>query len=60
MATKSRSEWGPLLFSFVAIGIAVISIAYCSPHIIDVIESGWERSTRAIAYFTRIIRGGTA
>ncbi|MFS0690234.1 hypothetical protein AB1K89_13455 [Sporosarcina sp. 179-K 8C2 HS] len=60
MDTKSRSEWGSLMLSVIAIGIAVVSIVLCSPHIIDMIESGWERSTRAIAYFSRIIRGGAA
>ncbi|MBD7985433.1 hypothetical protein H9649_12605 [Sporosarcina sp. Sa2YVA2] len=60
MATKSRSSFLPLFMSIVAISIALISIGYCFPHIIDIVTDGWERSTRTIAYFTRIIRGGTA
>ncbi|MCG7343702.1 hypothetical protein MHZ92_06130 [Sporosarcina sp. ACRSL] len=59
MVTKSRSDWG-VVFSVVSIFIAIISIGYCFPHILEMIESGWERSSRAIAYFSRIIRGGAA
>ncbi|MCM3709520.1 hypothetical protein [Sporosarcina luteola] len=59
MATKSKSDWG-VVFSVFSICIAFVSIGYCFPYIIDMFENGWERSTRAIAYFSRIIRGGTA
>ncbi|MCM3744414.1 hypothetical protein M3193_09685 [Sporosarcina luteola] len=59
MATKSKSDWGNI-FSLFSICIAIVSIGYCFPYILGIIESGWERSSRAIAYFTRIIRGGTA
>ncbi|WP_147060617.1 hypothetical protein [Sporosarcina luteola] len=59
MATKSRSDWS-IILSIISICIAAISIGYCFPLVIDLMENGWERSTRAIAYFSRIIRGGAA
>ncbi|MGG0669901.1 hypothetical protein ABE073_15405 [Lederbergia citrisecunda] len=59
MATKSRNDWSVVLSVF-SICIAIVSIGYCFPHILDMIESGWERSSRTIAYFSRIIRGGAA
>ncbi|WP_339252307.1 hypothetical protein NSQ43_01065 [Sporosarcina sp. FSL W8-0480] len=59
MATKSRSDWS-ILLSIISICIAVISIGYCFPLVFELAQNGWERSTRAIAYFSRIIKGGVA
>ncbi|MDW0118219.1 hypothetical protein QTL97_14900 [Sporosarcina thermotolerans] len=59
MATKSRSDWS-IVLSIVSICIAAISIGYCFPHVIELALNGWERSTRAIAYFSRIIKGGAS
>ncbi|MFD1204604.1 MULTISPECIES: hypothetical protein [Sporosarcina] len=59
MATKSRNDW-TVVWSILAIVLAILTIIYCMPSIVEMISNGWERSTRAIAYFTRIIRGGTA
>ncbi|MDN4606217.1 hypothetical protein [Sporosarcina highlanderae] len=59
MATKSKSDWS-IALSIISIFIAVLSIGYCFPHVIELVEDGWERSTRAIAYFSRIIKGGVA
>ncbi|WOV87786.1 hypothetical protein QWT69_01305 [Sporosarcina oncorhynchi] len=60
MVTKSKSSLMPLIMSILSIGIALVSIGYCFPLVYDIVTDGWERSSRTIAYFTRIIRGGTA
>ncbi|QTD40430.1 hypothetical protein [Sporosarcina sp. Te-1] len=59
MATRSKNNWG-LIGSLVSIGLAVISIGYCFPSILEMIGNGWERSTRTVAFFARIITGGDA
>jgi len=59
LVTKSKNERA-VIGSIVALIIAAISIGYCFSHLIEIIGEGWERSTEAIAYITRIIRGGTA
>ncbi|MCG7334885.1 hypothetical protein MHZ95_06320 [Sporosarcina sp. ACRSM] len=56
MATKSKSERG-IIWSIVALTIAALSIGYCFSHIIDLISNGVERSSRAIAYLTRLVKG---
>lgn len=45
------------MWSIVALSIAALSIGYCFSHIIDLIGNGMERSSRAIAYLTRLVKG---
>ena len=45
------------MWSIVALVIAALSIGYCFSHIIDLISNGMERSSRAIAYLTRLMKG---
>ena len=44
-------------WSILAIVIAALSIGYCFSHIIDLVGNGMERSSRAIAYLTRLMKG---
>lgn len=57
MATKSKSDWA-LIWSILAIIIAVGSIVYCFPPVLEMVENGWERSTRTVTYIARLMRGG--
>ena len=45
------------MWSIVALAIAALSIGYCFSHIIDLVGNGIERSSRAIAYLTRLMKG---
>jgi len=56
LVTKSKNDWS-VVWSIIAIVIAALSIGYCFSHIIDLVVNGMERSSRAIAYFTRIVKG---
>ncbi|MFS0576833.1 hypothetical protein AB1K83_14435 [Sporosarcina sp. 179-K 3D1 HS] len=56
MVTKSKNDRA-MFWSLVAIFIALLSIGYCSSHIIDLVSDGVERTTRIIAYFTRLVKG---
>lgn len=56
MVTKLKSNWA-VVWSIIAIVIAVLSIGYCFSHIIDLVGNGMERSSRAIAYLARIVKG---
>jgi hypothetical protein len=56
LVTKLKSNWADV-WSIIAIVIAALSISYCFSHIIDLVGNGVERSGRAIAYLTRIVKG---
>ncbi|MEK5040187.1 hypothetical protein [Sporosarcina sp. FSL K6-3457] len=56
MATKSKSDYA-FLGSIVALIIAALSIGYCFSHIIDLVGNGVERSSRAVAYLARLMKG---
>ncbi|WP_342508098.1 hypothetical protein [Sporosarcina sp. FSL K6-2383] len=56
MATKSKSDY-TIVWSIIALVIAVVSIGYCFSYIIDLVGNGVERSSRAIAYLARLIKG---
>ncbi|WP_203247456.1 hypothetical protein [Sporosarcina beigongshangi] len=56
MATKSKSDY-TIVWSIIALVIAAVSIGYCFSYIIDMVGNGVERSGRAIAYLTRLIKG---
>ncbi|AOV06186.1 hypothetical protein [Sporosarcina ureilytica] len=57
MDTKSRNDYS-VVWSIIAILIAVASIAYCFSAVIAVVENGWGRTTQMISYIARIIGGG--
>ncbi|AXI00864.1 hypothetical protein DV702_14805 [Sporosarcina sp. PTS2304] len=57
MATKSRNSSG-LVWSLIAIVVAVSSLLYCASFVLDQFATGWERLNLAADYFGRIIRGG--
>jgi len=59
LVTKSKNDRA-VIASIVALVIAAISIGYCFSHLIEIMGDGWEKSTRVLAYFTRIIKGGIA
>ncbi|KXH83808.1 hypothetical protein [Sporosarcina sp. HYO08] len=56
MVTKSRNDW-TTVWSIVAIVIALISLAYGLPSIIEMIGNGMERSSQTIAYVARLMKG---
>ncbi|WP_318614808.1 hypothetical protein [Sporosarcina sp. YIM B06819] len=56
MVTKSKNDY-TIVWSIVALVIAALSIGYCFSHIIDLVGNGIERSRRAIAYLTRLMKG---
>ncbi|MBE1555287.1 hypothetical protein [Sporosarcina limicola] len=56
MVTKSRSD-NAVLWSIFAILIAALSVGYCFTHIIELVGDGVERSSRAIAYLARLMKG---
>ncbi|MFC4410820.1 hypothetical protein ACFOZY_10375 [Chungangia koreensis] len=55
MDTKSKSDWS-LLFSIVAIVIGLLSILYCSTHIVEPLSQ--VESSKFFAQLSRYIRGG--
>lgn len=56
MATKSKNDY-TIVWSVVALVIAALSIGYCFSYIIDLVGNGVERSSRAIAYLARLMKG---
>ena len=56
MATKSKSDY-TIVWSIVALIIAALSIGYCFSHIMELVSNGMERSSRAIAYLARLMKG---
>ena len=56
MVTKSKSDF-TVVWSIVALVIAALSIGYCFSHIIDLVGNGVERSSRAITYLARLMKG---
>ncbi|GKV69006.1 hypothetical protein NCCP2716_15040 [Sporosarcina sp. NCCP-2716] len=58
MVTKSKSN-SAVIWSVVSILIAFGSLAYCFPHITELASSGYERTSRTLAYFIQVIKGGT-
>jgi len=56
LVTKSKNDF-TTFWSIVAIVIAALSIGYCFSYIIDLVGNGVERSIRAIAYLTRLMKG---
>ncbi|WP_342513448.1 hypothetical protein MKY34_01245 [Sporosarcina sp. FSL K6-1522] len=56
MATKSKNNCATF-WSIAAIVIATLSIGYCFSHIIDLVNNGVERSSRALTYLARLMRG---
>ncbi|PIC63788.1 hypothetical protein CSV79_10130 [Sporosarcina sp. P13] len=59
MVTKSRNSSG-LVWSLLAIVVAMGSLIYCASFALDLFATGWERLNIVAEYFGRIIRGGTA
>lgn len=57
MATKSKNKLA-MIWSIVAIVLAIGSISYCFSVVLLMIESGWEKSTQLLSQIVRII-GGT-
>ena len=57
MVTKLKNDWA-IVWSIIALVVAVLSISYCFSHVIDMVGSGMERSGRAIAQLTWLIKGG--
>lgn len=56
MVTKSKNDYS-ILWSIVAIVIAALSIGYCFSYIVELVGNGVERSSRAIAYLARLMKG---
>ncbi|CAM3237609.1 hypothetical protein FITA111629_11625 [Filibacter tadaridae] len=56
LVTKSKNDHA-VIWSIIAIIIAGLSIGYCFSHIIELIGNGMERSSRAIAYLARLMKG---
>ena len=56
MATKLKNDY-TIVWSVVALVIAALSIGYCFSYIIDLVGNGVERSSRAIAYLARLMKG---
>ncbi|WP_153733085.1 hypothetical protein [Sporosarcina obsidiansis] len=58
MATRSRNSSG-LIWSIIAIVLAIGSLLYCASFAVDLFANGWERLSMAVDYFGRLVRGGT-
>ncbi|HLR10537.1 MAG TPA: hypothetical protein VK120_04085 [Sporosarcina sp.] len=54
MATKSKNN-GALIWSIIAIILALITIIYCFSIVLFVAEASWEKSVQLISQITGII-----
>ncbi len=56
LVTKSKNDYA-IVWSVIALVMAVCSIVYCFSPVLEIMGDKVERSNRAIVYLTRLLKG---